>query len=93
MYKKNPNGWRKHADFIVLDLFSLEFAYLLSYFIRHRDFKLFQIADYRGLIIVLALLDVTLRHEKKDVPFPRNVLTFFSTLHCMLHRKGVCQPR
>ena len=31
MYRKDTEGWLKHADFIVLDLVCLQIAYVLAY--------------------------------------------------------------
>lgn len=58
MYKKNPSGWKKHIDFIILDLLCLEAAFFLAYFLRHHSFELYQISYYRELAVVMALLNV-----------------------------------
>lgn len=34
MYKKSPQGWLKHWDFILLDIVSLQAAFIIAYFIR-----------------------------------------------------------
>ena len=31
MYRKDSEGWQKHADFIVLDMICLQLAYVLAY--------------------------------------------------------------
>ena len=38
MYQKQNKGWKKHLDFIFLDLVSLYIAYVLAFFIRHNHF-------------------------------------------------------
>ena len=35
MYSKQPKGWIKHADFILLDILSLQIAFALAYITRH----------------------------------------------------------
>ena len=35
MYRKKTQGWGKHADFIVLDVFCLHLAFVLAYMTRH----------------------------------------------------------
>ena len=34
MYKKSPQGWLKHWDFILLDILSLQLAFVIAYWIR-----------------------------------------------------------
>lgn len=31
MYRKDSEGWLKHADFIVLDLLCLQISFILAY--------------------------------------------------------------
>ena len=57
MYKKNAQGWLKHLDFALLDVICLQIAFLLGYFIRHQGWA-YSVQIYRGLGIVLALLDL-----------------------------------
>ena len=38
MYTKKPKGWIKHIDFIILDIISLQLAFVLAYAVRH-DFS------------------------------------------------------
>lgn len=35
MYKKSPQGWLKHWDFILLDMISLQLAFIIAYLIRN----------------------------------------------------------
>lgn len=35
MYSQKPQGWVKHADFFVLDMLSLQLAFVLAYLARH----------------------------------------------------------
>lgn len=34
MYKKSPQGWLKHWDFILLDIICLQLAFVVAYFAR-----------------------------------------------------------
>lgn len=34
MYKKSPQGWLKHWDFILLDIFCLQLAFVVAYLVR-----------------------------------------------------------
>ena len=58
MYRKTAQGWLKHIDFIVLDEFALQIAYILAYFVRMRSLWPYETATYRTLAIVLALWDL-----------------------------------
>ena len=33
MYKKSPQGWLKHWDFILLDMISLQIAFMIAYLV------------------------------------------------------------
>ena len=39
MYRKDSEGWLKHADFIVLDMICLQLAYILAYAISGYGFN------------------------------------------------------
>lgn len=79
MYKRNVEGWLKHIDFILWDVIILQGAYVLGFIIRHGDdygfrgMLPYQVADYRSLAIVLAVVDVL-------------VAIVFSTMHNVLKR-------
>ena len=34
MYRKSPQGWLKHWDFILLDIISLQAAFIIAYLSR-----------------------------------------------------------
>lgn len=57
MYKKGPQGWIKHLDFIVLDILCLSIAFLLAYAVRMGSFAFWTDAAYRSLGIVILLGD------------------------------------
>lgn len=58
MYKKRPQGWIKHLDFIMLDLLCLCAAFMLSYAVRMGSFDFLKDAAYRSLGIVILLGDI-----------------------------------
>ena len=72
MYKRNAQGWSKHLDFIVIEILSLQLAYILASLIRHHTFPYFTLI-YRNLGIALILIDAV-------------VLMFLNTMHDVLKR-------
>ena len=72
MYKRTVQGWSKHLDFIILDIVSLQIAFILASYIRHHSFPYFTLI-YRNLGIVLILIDAI-------------VLVFLNTMHDVLKR-------
>lgn len=48
MYRKDSEGWLKHADFIVLDMICLQLAYVLAYAISGYGFN-----PYKQLFIAI----------------------------------------
>lgn len=58
MYKKRPEGWIKHLDFILLDILCLCMAFILSYAVRMGSFRFLEDAAYRSLGIVILLSDI-----------------------------------
>ena len=57
MYKRNAQGWSKHLDFMLVDILSLQIAFILAVFIRQRAWA-YSLPLYRNLGIVLTLIDV-----------------------------------
>ncbi len=51
MYRKLNSGWIKHWDFELFDIICLELAFLLSFWIRHRDYL------FSGNDVVLSSLE------------------------------------
>ena len=58
MHKKNASDWRKHLDFIVVDIICLHIAFLLAYFLRHKEWGLYLDRDYRQIAIVMTAIGV-----------------------------------
>ena len=72
MYKRNNQGWLKHLDFILWDVFSLQIAFILAYTIRHGGMP-YRIEVYRTLAIMLVVVDILIA----DV---------FNTMHGVMKR-------
>lgn len=58
MYRKISNSWLKHWDFIVLDLFFLQIAYVFSCILRNGFYNPYENPIYRNIGIILCLLDI-----------------------------------
>ena len=56
MYKRNAQGWSKHFDFIVVDLISLQIAFVLAVALRHHSWA-YATPLYRSLGFVLFMAD------------------------------------
>lgn len=58
MYRKDSEGWLKHADFIILDMICLQLAFILAYAFRGYGFNIYGDVLYRNMAIVLGLADL-----------------------------------
>lgn len=58
MYRRNDQGWRKHADFIIWDAFTLQIAYILAYMLRQGKGLPYIVGNYFALAVVYAVVDV-----------------------------------
>lgn len=74
MYKKNLNGWLKHADFIILDMICLQLAFVLSYALSGYGFNPYSIILYRNMAVFIEFADLV-------------VIALFGTLKSVL-KKG-----
>lgn len=61
MYRRKPQGWVKHIDFILLDILSLAIAFVLAFFTRHNVEELYYAEHYLPIFIVY-FLAVVLMH-------------------------------
>ena len=77
MYKRNAQGWLKHLDFFILELVSLQIAFILGTWIRLGKWA-YSMPTYRNLGIVLMLIDVL-------------VLVLLNTMHNVLKRNNVTE--
>lgn len=71
MYRQVRNGWKKHLDFIVLDLICLEISFVLASLIRNSfDVRVLMEPLNRNMLLVLALSELVViffREPFKDV--------------------------
>ncbi len=58
MYRRSPQGWAKHWDFILLDVVAVFFSFFLAYRIRQGNWNPFATDLYRTLGFVILLMDV-----------------------------------
>ncbi len=58
MYHKKVQGWRKHIDFILLDVICLHIAFLLGYMTRHGFDNPYEIKLYRDIALIYTMADV-----------------------------------
>lgn len=74
MYKKSPQGWLKHWDFIVLDIFCLQLAFVVAYFVRHGFGNPYSDQTYRTVAFVFMLCQIVvmfLGQSYQDYPATR----------------------
>lgn len=57
MYQKNIQGWMKHLDFILLDILSINLAFIAAYITRFGSAGSGQENAYISLIAILVLVD------------------------------------
>ena len=57
MYTRNSQSWSKHIDFLIVDIISLQLAYVLAVFIRF-GFWAYSVTAYRSLGFILIISDL-----------------------------------
>lgn len=72
MYTRNFQEWSKHLDFFILDIISLQLAFILAVFVRLNIWA-YNLDVYRNLGIVLILSDML-------------VLMIHNSMHNVVHR-------
>ena len=73
MYKRKATGWRKHLDFIVLDVISLHVALICVYIFRNGPYFVYSVEDYRTLGLWMTIFSVL-------------AAILFNTMHNVLRR-------
>lgn len=66
MYRRHLQGWMKHFDFIVLDVFIMELSFFLAYYFRHNIFSNLWVSQlYResALVILLSGILISILNE------------------------------
>ena len=59
MYKKTNKGWLKHLDFIIIDAFCLQVAFISSYIIRQKVHEPYMDPLYRNMMLFLIMIQFT----------------------------------
>lgn len=70
MYRKKPQGWWKHLDFIITDQILLQLAFILAFMVRYNTTRLWELRYYSTdmvLVAVGALIDGGLFDSYKDI--------------------------
>ena len=86
MYPRK-NKLFKHIDFIILDILCMEVSFIFAYFLRHRNFSLFDESSYRSVLIILLianLLSCNIFDTMQDVLKKSKQLEFYSTVKQVL---------
>ena len=60
MYRKDYEGWIKHADFILLDLICLQIAFVLGYALSGHGWIPYQNLLYRNMAIFIEIFDLVM---------------------------------
>ena len=58
MYRKDNDGWLKHADFIIWDMMCLQVAFLLAYMISGNGFNPYINMLYRNMAVFIEFIDL-----------------------------------
>lgn len=74
MYKEEKKSWMKHLDFMLLDVFTLQFTFNIAYMIRHGGHWMYLNKNYEILSVVLILVSIC--------------VSFFSEAYCGVLRRG-----
>ncbi len=57
MYKKGYQGWRKHLDFMIIDIIAMQFAVIAAYILRYGWKFPYAHSEYLDLAILLTVVD------------------------------------
>lgn len=58
MYRKRPQGWSKHTDFIILDIICLQLSFWAANLLRNGWHNSYGNSMYRNMALVLLLIDL-----------------------------------
>lgn len=53
MYNEVRTSFRKHIDFIFIDILSMEISFFIAYFLRNGNFNVLATEEYRTIVIVI----------------------------------------
>ncbi|MDW2799772.1 sugar transferase [Clostridium boliviensis] len=88
MYKKINKGWIKHLDFIIIDAFCLQIAFIISYIFRQKVNGPYMDPLYRNMMLFLLMIQFTVTFflESFKNVLKRGIYQEFveSIKHCLL---------
>ena len=58
MYRRSPQSWMKHLDFMLLDLICLQMAFIAAYFIRHGFENPYLVLVYRNMAVAVSFISM-----------------------------------
>lgn len=73
VYKKRYQSWRKHFDFLILDLLCLHLSYIISYLIIFKGHNPYENTTYNSGLLVVTLIDAA-------------VIVFYQTFRNVIQR-------
>ncbi len=89
MYKRNAQGWSKHMDFVIIDILSLQIAFILAAALRHRWWA-YAHPLYRTMGLLTVFIDLTvliandsLRNVVKRGPYAELLETLKHCFFCL----------
>ena len=83
MYNEVRTSFRKHIDFIFIDILSMEISFFIAYFFRNGNFNVLATEEYRTIVIVILfanLIACYLFNSMQDVikrPFQLELYALF----------------
>ncbi len=79
MYKRNAQGWSKHLDFIIAEEISLQLAFILAVFFRHRMWA-YSTSLYRNLGYMIMVVDLL-------------IILMFNSMHSVVSRSAKTEAK
>ena len=58
MHLKNNNTWLKHVDFIIIDLICLMISFVVAYYLKFGDFRLFNTDSWSSLFVIVSTVNL-----------------------------------
>ena len=88
MYRKDNDGWLKHADFIIWDMICLQVAFLLAYMISGNGFNPYINMLYRNMAVFIEFTDLIIlvtSNTLRGVLKRGHYVEFMTTIkHCII---------
>ncbi|MFV0465349.1 MAG: sugar transferase [Lachnospiraceae bacterium] len=71
MYERKRNGWKKHLDFLVIDILITQIALQLAYWFHYQRFVAYGDNNYLRIAVVLVLFNILVSYTRDSY---RNIL-------------------